>query len=704
MRGLSRVRFVHVVALLAVTGLLLGGFLIAKEAWLELALLVGVLCSVLAACLYLRSQFTVFQRDFRTLETLPSKVERLERRVTTIDNTAASVGRAAPIIRAIDANVRALLGDTGTPAVPVNGNGTATAPASLPPAEPTDGPPTFGHVRALMVADEFTVQSFAHEWQVELPTPDDWEELLDKGPVDLLFVESAWNGNNGAWLYHLVGPSAPRPALVGLVSACRERGIPTIFWNKEDPPHFEDFLETAKLFDWVATTDGDLLDEYRQRLGHDRVFLLPFAAQHRLHNPVRQGEGHRRIRNIVFGGMYFRHKYPERRQQMETLLPAAAKLGLDIYTRHADKPEYAYPQELQAHVRGTLSYPEMVSAYKAYRVVVNVNSVVTSSTMCARRIFEATACGAAVVTMPTKALLHYFDDEQLTIVEDEREAYDAMRLMLRSPETRERQVHAAQRRIWTQHTYSHRAATVMQHLGLPVPGNWLEPPVSVICSTNRPANFRMILENFTRQAYPNKQLLIATHGFEVQKEQLRRMLEEVGLAHAPTIVDTDREETLGDNLNRLIGMADGQYLCRFDDDDFYGAQYVLDSVLAQRYSGADLVGKEASYHYFEGLDATYLIYPQREHVWTDFLRGPTFSGPKETFDRVRFAAATRGEDSDFLARVKVEGGRIYAADRFNFVANRRADHDSHTWNATDRHIASTGVMCAVGDGRQLASV
>src|SRR5699024_8022025 len=153
-------------------------------------------------------------------------------------------------------------------------------------------------------------------WQHVLLKPSSGREVLAKEPVELLFVESAWAGNGGAWRYHLTGPSAPRDNLVELLRWCQERGIPTVFWNKEDPAHFEDFLDTARLFDHVFTTDINRIDEYRRRLGHDRVDVLEFAAAQAIHNPIR-AHGNGPIGDIAFAGMYFAHKYPERRAQMD---------------------------------------------------------------------------------------------------------------------------------------------------------------------------------------------------------------------------------------------------------------------------------------------------------------------------------------------------------------------------------------------------
>lgn len=641
-------------------------------------------------------------------------LDRLGTRMKTIDNIAGSVGRAAPLIRAIDSGVTEMR-RTGTAAVretgqpghsmprPV-GSEPATDPQDLPEATSTRSPVAFPGFRVMMIADEFTIHSFSTEWTLMTPGPDTWAEMLTADRPDLLFVESAWNGNDGAWLYHFVGPSAPRRAVVDLVAACRSLGIPTLFWNKEDPPHFEQFLPTAKLFDWVATTDGDLVGTYRDRLEHDRVFCLPFAAQHRLHNPVKQHAAHRRTRNIVFGGMYFRHKYAERRAQMDTLLPATGPLGLDVFTRHTDKPDYRFPEELQQYVRGSLPYPAMVSAYKAYKVVLNVNSVVESRTMCARRIFEATASGAAVVTMPTPALGAYFEEGAITTVASGQEAFHAARHLLKSTEFRDRHVHRAQRQIWEHHTYTHRAAEVMASLGIGTSQGWDAPTVTVICSTNRRGNVPKIFENYARQTYPKTELVIVTHGFTLPDQMVATLTAGHGLSEPPRVIEAPTAATLGQNLAALVDAADGQYVARMDDDDFYGPNYLKDMVFAQRYSGADLVGKEASYLYFERLDATYLTFPTREHCKTQFVRGATFFGHRDTFLEVGFTARTRGEDSDFLTRFGEAGGQIYAADRFNFIAHRGRDKGTHTWTASDLELASTGAMKTVGDGRAYVSV
>ncbi|WP_257203324.1 glycosyltransferase family protein [Corynebacterium cystitidis] len=571
----------------------------------------------------------------------------------------------------------------------------------FPPVTPQQSDETFNGVRVCLIADEFTAQSFAYEWQIIQPTKQNWKQVLEENEFDFVFVESAWEGNAGEWRYQFTGSLAPRQEIQDLLRFAKEKEIPTVFWNKEDPPHFEDFLDTAKLFDYVFTTDENMIDSYKEKLGHERVSVLPFAAQPRIHNPARIGDV-KRTRSIVFGGMYFWDKFPERRQQMDMLLPAAAEYGLDIFSRHdGSDPKYRFPENMTKHVRGSLPYLEMVTAYHAYAVVINVNSVVNSASMCARRIFEATACGAAVVSQPTLAIERFFPGSLLSTVSTREEASAIFRTLLRSPGYRDMKVHLSQREIWEKHTYTDRARTIMDTIGC----SYSEPSLqrSFFVSTNRPDNLGNILENFSRQTVKNKELLILFHGVSVPTEEVTRLANDHGVENY-RILESPESATLGENLNRLATEAMGDVLFRMDDDDFYAENYARDLENALKYSGADLVGKAASYIYFEDRDATILTYSAHEHRYTDFIRGATFCGWKNTFRNHKFPAQKRSEDSGFLKSLLDAGGRVYSADRFNFVVNRAKDKRQHTWTVSDEKLFATGDFQFSGNGRDQVSL
>ena len=113
-------------------------------------------------------------------------------------------------------------------------------------------------------------------------TPHNWRGALKEHWFDVLFVESVWRGKDGSWagkMAILKDPqSGPSDDLKTLVEDFRLRGIPTIFWNKEDPPNYDLYINTTKLFDHVFTVAEECIPRYRADLGHDRVYTLPLCC------------------------------------------------------------------------------------------------------------------------------------------------------------------------------------------------------------------------------------------------------------------------------------------------------------------------------------------------------------------------------------------------------------------------------------------
>lgn len=316
---------------------------------------------------------------------------------------------------------------------------------------------------AVTILDAFSMECFSPELTAVPVSRVDYEQALEYYNPEFILVESAWQGNEGAWTYQLVGSQGPRPAFYEFVAAARRRDIPIVFWNKEDPPHFSEFLPVAKEADLVLTTAGELIDEYREAVGHEHVDVLPFAAQPAIHHPF----GGIRDRDICFAGQYFAHKYPERRTQMEYLFPAAARHDFTIYSRELGKdPNYAFPAPYDSMVRGSMPYAEMVKAYRDFKIFLNVNSVVDSPTMCARRIFEISASGAVVVSSPSEAIPAFYSSDEVFTPATEDEARDTLSALLDAEDTRRISSHKAWRRTLKHHTYSHRVNKILERLGV----------------------------------------------------------------------------------------------------------------------------------------------------------------------------------------------------------------------------------------------
>lgn len=554
-------------------------------------------------------------------------------------------------------------------------------------------PPRRSELRVGVILDEFSSFAFGYEWTLVPLDPRRWQEQCEAERLDFIFVESAWSGNDRLWRGKLGGADGPAPEFRDLMAWCRAHGVPTVFWNKEDPPHYADFLAAAKLADWVFTSDEGRVASYRQDLGHERVAVLPFAAQPAVHNPVRPVHG-RHSRDVAFAGMYFAHKYPERRDQLQLLLGGAMdaspgmKHGLEIFSRLLDGgAEYQFPAPLDARVVGSLRYDQMLTAYKAYKVFLNANSVVDSPSMCARRIFEISASGTPVISAPSAAIPEFFAAGEVPVAGTRLEAAHLVRALVRNPELNDRTAHLAQRRVWTGHTYAHRAERVVAAVAPASSRPVDRPTLSALVPTIRQGQLEHICRTIGSQIGVQAQLVLLAHGIPLLEQEVRAMARAHGIADVVFLAESS-DTSLGACLNRCAEAADGQVLAKMDDDDHYGPQYLSDQLFALEYSGADVVGKQAHYMHLTTSDAVILRSGEREHRFSDFVMGPTIVARAELMRDNPFPDLRRGEDTAFLRNASAGGGTIYSADRFNYVQVRNGS--GHTWQIGDAELLATG--------------
>ena len=567
---------------------------------------------------------------------------------------------------------------------------------------------SFPRIRAAVILDDFSLHCWQQEFNTIVITVDNWRHQLEQTNVDVLFVESAHSGNHGEWRGKIKSTGSPDAELASVVDWCKNRGIPTVFWNKEDPVHFDEFLQTALLFDVIFTTDANMIPKYESFVNTATVAVMPFAAQPKIHNPANNsptmpGIRDPRIRrgDIAFAGTYFTEKYAERRRQLDVLLKGAIKVAQDnrasltIFSRQNELDKrYRFPSHFRSYVVGSLSPDRMLSANKEHKVFLNVNSVTDSATMCARRLFELPACGAAVVSAYSPAVSNFFAEDEISIARSAEDAAAKIKTLVNSPEVRDRMVHKAQRTIWNRHCYHHRAQLLFDAIKLQDDSATFSPTISVICSSNRPNNIEHLLSQYSRQINVDRELVLITHGYELDDSERERLFEAYGISAKEVIIDSSpKDETLGACLNKAVSYARGQYIAKFDDDDIYLPHYLEDMRNTAAFSGADLIGKQACYAYIQQYDALVLRNPECEHLWGNFVAGPTLFGPIATFKQTPFQPRNTGEDTAFINTVKRRGGSIYCSDRFNFIQVRSS---GHTWRISDEDFIAQGQVRTFG--------
>jgi hypothetical protein len=450
--------------------------------------------------------------------------------------------------------------------------------------------PDLGELRVAAVLDEMSRASFAPECDLDTGfTMHDWRERLQERPPHLLLVESAWTGNGGGWQYGVGSYAHPRfaglPALRELVAWCRERDIPTVFWNKEDPVHFEQFKEAAALFDHVFTTDSDRIPAYRELGGDIRtVEALQFAAQPRLHNPIPIVEARRP--EPVFAGTYYRNRHRDRQRSLEDILDAARPHGLIIYDRMlgGDSGAYGFPERFLPHVRGRLSYLETIAAYKSHRVFLNVNSVAESPTMFSRRVFELLACGTAVVSTESTGMEATFG-ELVPVARSKEEAEAALTRLLDDDYLRDL-TERAQRLVLGRHTYRDRLLTVARTAGFDVAdSNGAETTALVVA--DEPAELEKTVRSLLAQSTEPDEVLVGLGG-----GLLERDVDALARRFAGRIRTTAQQPGLSssERLQELAAMAVTPWVAPLRPSVHYGRDHLRDLIACAGFAEADVIG------------------------------------------------------------------------------------------------------------------
>ena len=323
----------------------------------------------------------------------------------------------------------------------------------------------FGRLKVALIADHLTETCLSFECQVRNVTPGNYHDVLRSWCPDFLFVESAFHGSNGSWRYELA--KQPRwlqftaPGTIRRVVECaRSRGIPTVFWNKDDAAFFEHFIDVARLFDHVFTTDVTCVPRYRAVVPEGTtVAPLMIAYQPRFHSF--DGFGFSTL-NACFTGSYYRKILNQRRSYLDMLFRAAqeTRARIDVFDRNHDRFsryfEFRFPKMEALHVHPRVPYWETGKVYKAHALSINVNSVVHSETMCSRRLLEILACGGIAMTNPSLCVRRFFAPYCI-VVSSQEEARETFARLRHGPDKQDMQ-RAAEGASYVRsaHTWGHR--------------------------------------------------------------------------------------------------------------------------------------------------------------------------------------------------------------------------------------------------------
>ncbi|OSI09334.1 CgeB family protein [Neisseria canis] len=328
-------------------------------------------------------------------------------------------------------------------------------------------------LKVAVILDEFSFNSFQNEFTPIIITPNNWKAVFSQQKPDLFFCESAWSGTDSVtrpWkgkIYASVNfQKENRTELLEIIDYCDKNGIPTVFWNKEDPTHYpdrvHDFVKTACLFDFVFTTAQECVELYQKEYGLKNVYALPFATNPAVFNPI-DNPSVPRTEKIVFAGSWYAN-HVERSKTMYQLFDSLIDSGyeLEFYNRYYgdNDPNHLIPEQYQEYEKPSVSNKETSRIYKSSLFGLNLNTVVDSDTMFARRVFELMSSNTLVLSNYSKGMDRLFGKNVIFLDTEPNRLKDL------DNQTIERIREENLNNVLANHTYQKRFETILDTVGV----------------------------------------------------------------------------------------------------------------------------------------------------------------------------------------------------------------------------------------------
>lgn len=514
-------------------------------------------------------------------------------------------------------------------------------------------------IKMAAIMDEFTSLCFAPEVDLLQITPSSFKRELDQFKPDLVFIESAWQGKDGLWKLKV---SQRGDELVDLIKYCRDKNIKTMFWNKEDPVHFGTFIEVAKMVDVVFTTDIDCIQKYKNEVKHDDVYLMPFAAQPKTHNPI---EKYERKNKFNFAGSYYL-KYPVRQRDFSVLTQVAVETkGLDIYDRNYNNPHphYQFPKEYENLILGRLEPDEIDKAYKGYEFGINMNTIKQSQTMFARRVFEMLASNTVVFSNYSRGVRLLFGD-LVVCSDDETELKRQLDNILQSDVYRKKFKLQGLRKVLSEHTYQHRLNYICEKLKIRTSNINTAAKVAIFAEYTSNSDLEIIINNYRKQEYKNKNLYLIGSEDKVIAEDIR----------------------IVSDISTVLSQEDITHAVIYNIQNIYGEYYLTDLVLTLSYLKFEencSVTKDSYYVYKDNL--TTLI-NGREYGFVESFHSLRTLWIKED---LQLALDVNGFDA--LINGVLINKKAFSADCFSFIENGSNTSQADYNLICENNIVDSGV-------------
>lgn len=507
---------------------------------------------------------------------------------------------------------------------------------------------------------------------------------LERTKIDFMLIEACWKDSTGNWSIGHADPEEQK-RLLQLIELVRKAGIPMIFWHTTDATYAQFYQHLMKHMDYVFCANLEACSAYSQRKKNTTIYLPP-AVQPAIHNPYqfKQRDKFADFEPFLQTSWADILEYPAVVRKLEN---ARCYGSLSII-----EPDWKLSSEkleetgqLSDSIRGYVTYLQLIQAFKNHHILYMPLPSLSSFSRRAWRSLEALSSGMHVVFEGPFDLPGFPTADYPISINGSVEDLAKYSNELQQDEFSFRaRSHTARRNLWDNHTYRDRLQSISDTIGIPFDLE-KKPLATTVLITKRPELLDNCISSFTKQGYDNKELIIVLNSPD-------KAIYELALSkikHCPDIriIHVHCENNIGVCLNLGISQATGKYWLKMDDDDYYGENYIADTMKILVEAGASLCAKPPVYVYLEGsgevfqrdvLENENIFQPSRQGA------GATFAGTVDIVKRQPFSTDRRGDvDTDFIKRITSAGEVVVLGDRFNFVIHRAAQQGFHTWRLSD---------------------
>ena len=315
------------------------------------------------------------------------------------------------------------------------------------------------------------------------------------------------------------------------------------------------------------------------------------------------------------------------------------------------------------------------------RLVVCGDLATTNAAETAAHLAQLAMSGLPIVGDVTDEVAEYLGDDVTTLVRSTSAAH------LADDERREQYSIALRRAAFDSFSPRARWRLIGTACGEPTTAT---PSVTVLLASNRPDDVIEAARQVGAQRVGSVQLVVGLHGSHMSPALDERLAEsfdgDLIVRHLPD------EFNLGQVLNALTAAADGEFVTKWDDDDWYDGEHLADLVAALEYSGADMVAKAAEFVYLESLDLTVRRFATGSERFSTTVAGGTMLLPRTDLQQIGWADAPRRVDRLLIDALEARSSTVYRTHGFGYVLRRRGGAlGQHTWQAGDAYFLRQSV-------------